>query len=492
MEVILFTDINNCYGFGRDAGAYKIASELRLMDVTVQVIDFFAGLTLVDIQNIVDKYVEKNTLMVAFCITHLNGYDKGYESNIERFVDRPNTFDGCQGFPQSEEWINELQNKFLNKNKNIKFVVGGDRALHVDHDKYNIDYWLLGESETSVVALAYALKYNNKIDRVLYSKDYPYPYFPISNIRWHPNDYIFKGEHLPIEIARGCIFNCSFCSYKKGHEVKYIHTIREEMVYNYEMFGTTGYMFIDSTLNSSMKKTEEICNMIAGLPFKIEWSGFSRLDIFEKYPEMRDMYLESGAKAVQFGIETLNDESIKAINKGTSGEKTKELLYFLNEKWDKKIITGGFFIVGLPEETEKQFYNNIEWLMQDDCPLHSLYFAVLTIKKYNPELSNMISYAPIAKDMKLNGFSNDNKHWVNKKTGLTKDRCIEILEDIIRNTNYLNRIYIDFNFYSRMRNLGYTFNELWNMKRDYSYSFESSNLIKEGMKDEYLTRLLET
>jgi len=490
MEVILFSDINNCYGFGRDAGAYKIATELRLMDVTVQVIDFFADLSLDDIQNIVDRYVESNTLMVAFCITHLNGYDKEYENNIERFVDRQNIFDNCEIFPQSEEWISELQNKFLTKNKHIKFVVGGERAFSVDHSKYNIDYWLLGESETSVVSLAYALKYNNNFNRITYAKDYPYPYFEVSNIRWKDNDFLFENEHLPIELTRGCIFNCPFCSYKKGHQVKYIHTIREEMVYNYEHFGTTGYMFIDSTFNSSMKKTEEICNMIANLPFKIEWSGFSRLDIFEKYPEMREMYLESGAKAVQFGIETLNDASIRAINKGTSGEKTKELLYFLNEKWHKKIITGGFFIIGLPEETEEQFYNNLEWLMQDDCPLHSLYFAVLTIKKYDKTLEEMISYAPISKDMKGHDFSNNNKHWVNDKTGLTKDRCIEILEDLIRNSNYRNRIYIDFNFYSRMRNLGYTFDELWDMKRDYGVSFETSNLMRKQMKYEYMQRVL--
>ena len=43
-EVLIFTDINGLVGFGRYAGAYRIATELRNNGFTVQVIEFFASL----------------------------------------------------------------------------------------------------------------------------------------------------------------------------------------------------------------------------------------------------------------------------------------------------------------------------------------------------------------------------------------------------------------------------------------------------------------
>jgi lambda repressor-like predicted transcriptional regulator len=69
MEVIIFTDINGKYGFGRNLGAYTIASYLRQKGVTVQVVDFFSSLSYETIKNIIDKYVDKNTRLVCFSNT---------------------------------------------------------------------------------------------------------------------------------------------------------------------------------------------------------------------------------------------------------------------------------------------------------------------------------------------------------------------------------------------------------------------------------------
>jgi hypothetical protein len=492
MNIIIFSDINNCYGFGREAGSYRVASELRIHGFTVQVVEFFGDLTLQEIQLIANKFTDDKTLMVAFATTHYAKNDTIiYENQIDKFVDRINHYHNCDCFPHSIEWLDSFKQIFLDINPNIKFVAGGERAMTANRDLYNLDYWILGQADEALPALANAIEYDEPMPHVIYGdRDYPFTGFQYSNIRWTDNDLIFQGEHLPIEIARGCIFNCSFCSYKKSHEIKNLATLKSELIYNYENFDTTGYMIMDPTFNATIKKTEELCNMFKTLPFQIEWSGFARLDIFANHPEMREMLLESGAKAVQFGIESLNDETIVAIKKGLPSSQTKELLYFLDEKWHRKIITGSFFILGLPYETEEQFYNNMEWALQEDCPLHSISIGILSIRKYREDMEDMINFSDISKNLGKYNYSQDTKHWVNETNGLSRENCFNIMTDFTRNTNYMDRNFIDFNFYSRMRNLGYTFDELWNMKKDYGESFDTSNVIKDAMKVEYLNKLL--
>ena len=68
-EVLIFTDINGLVGFGRYAGAYRIATELRNNGFTVQVIEFFASLNEKEFKSIIDNYVDKNTLMIGLSTT---------------------------------------------------------------------------------------------------------------------------------------------------------------------------------------------------------------------------------------------------------------------------------------------------------------------------------------------------------------------------------------------------------------------------------------
>ena len=69
MQVIIFTDSNGALGFGRYAGPYRIATEIRNAGFTCQVVDFFAELSQNQLLKIFDKYVKKETLWIGFSTT---------------------------------------------------------------------------------------------------------------------------------------------------------------------------------------------------------------------------------------------------------------------------------------------------------------------------------------------------------------------------------------------------------------------------------------
>ncbi|GAJ09184.1 unnamed protein product, partial [marine sediment metagenome] len=257
-------------------------------------------------------------------------------------------------------FVKEMFSIFKRRNPNVKMVIGGGKSTVTSLP--GVNYWVWGAADRSVVALANYLEdgsplvtHPGRTGEVISSRNYPFTDHSKSKIIWQSNDYLFEREHLPIEINRGCIFRCIFCANplhrKKGEFEKSIDVLQEELLYNYDHFGTTGYMFCDDTYNDTMEKVASLHKMFKKLPFELEWSGYGRVDVINKYPEQREMLLESGLRAILVGIETFHPVTAKGVGKGLHPDKVKETLYYLRETWRGKVIITGSFIVGLPGES---------------------------------------------------------------------------------------------------------------------------------------------
>ena len=70
VDSLIFTD-SHYYGFGRSAGAYQVASQLRAENLSCQVVEFFLRLSPDEMEEIVDQYVGNDTLFVGFSTTLL-------------------------------------------------------------------------------------------------------------------------------------------------------------------------------------------------------------------------------------------------------------------------------------------------------------------------------------------------------------------------------------------------------------------------------------
>ena len=180
----------------------------------------------------------------------------------------------------------------------------------------------------------------------------PYKDYTNSRIKYEDNDIIHPGEHLPLEISRGCVFKCDFCHWsineKKLWELnRKPESVREDIEEIYQRFGSTGFMFCDDTYNDSLEKVKKFHTEFIKLNHKIEFSTYARLDlIISKWETVKLLY-ESGLRSVFFGVESLNYESAKSIGKGMKSEKIKDGLYRLREECPDLNITLGM-IIGLP------------------------------------------------------------------------------------------------------------------------------------------------
>ena len=505
MQTLIFTDVLTP-GFGRSAGPYRIATQLRNNGYTCQVIDHCTKYSSDEFVKIIDKFVTKETLWVGISNTF---FFQMNEDQLDDNLKSDEIFDKVfgkisdirSGYPFSSEKMKDLFSYIRSKNKNVKIIVGGVRSKEaVWYDagikKVYADYYLHGHADASIIELTNWLKSDKnprpKLDIIHKAiidsnRDYPFDHFNTSSIKFIKEDLISPNEYLPIEFARGCIFKCKFCNFpmlgkKRGDYTKTKETLANEFIYNYETFGTANYMFMDETTNDSMEKAEYLLDITSSLPFKIRWGGFARLDLHYANPEMAAVMQETGQRHTYFGIETLNKKSGSVIGKGLNPEKVKQTLSELKSEWKSKInITAGL-ITGLPYETKDTLKNLENYLLSDECALDAWTITPLILSGDSLFGENPAKY----------GYSFDDKsdyfpNWKNNDMNFIE--AIQIANEIRHSTKDKCKMHM-WN-HMRLQNIGYSESEVDNMTIGTYLNnldeFKNRITIK---KDEYFTNLM--
>lgn len=413
---VIFADVNGSVGLGRYSGPYRIATELRKNGSTVKVVDFMMSFTNEEIMEVLIKNKKPNVQNIAgFSSTFLLSRD------FDVYLNRTSIRDHSENSSSIGLPVKEAQ-ELVDKIRSIGYevIIGGAK---LKYDLENVK-WIKGTAET---------RFSNNFN------------FTESVVEYTKEDHIFENEHLPLEIARGCIFKCSFCSYdlngKKLWEFcKSPEVIKNEMLKNYINHGTTGYMFSDDTYNDSPEKVKQLLDMYKTLPFDLEFSAYARFDLMLSKPETIPMLIESGMKSVFFGIETFNHDSGKAIGKGMNPDRIKEGLINLKKEYPELLVCTGF-IAGLPHDTEESLTDTVEWLK--NSPVDSYSFQVLSLGKGSHFSNNMDAY----------GYKIDsNGKWYTKN--LNHDIALSIAQS--SETKSLS----SFTFYNRLRNLDYSQEEI--------------------------------
>jgi radical SAM superfamily enzyme len=433
MNVIIFTGSSwidpdhvndtdaSIYPVLRSIGAYQVASVLRSKGYTVKVIDYFPFLLknrYNDLISLIEKYVNSETLWVGYSTTFFDGYD------------------ATSLHPLRNEKIYSIKNKILSINNKIKTVIGGAKAWKKEFDNFT-DFYIEGYADSTVIELTKYISGKNpffqiKGKSVISDRAASNFNFDNYSFAWDKTDAIHHNECLPIEIARGCIFKCAYCSYplngkKKLDFIKKPEVLLSEFNRNYELYGITSYMYTDDTHNDSLDKLKYLYDEVySKLSFKIKFNAYLRLDLLRAHPEMIPLLRESGLYSCFFGIESLNYASNKTVGKGMQMEKTIDTLHLLRKEWPGVFMQGGF-IVGLPNESEISAREWLTLVSAKDFPLDRITMNPLHLYKDQGESGYWFN--DIENNPENYGYTlADNAQWTNN-TGLTKQQATQIVKD---------------------------------------------------------------
>ena len=397
--------IDSWPGIKRAPGAHRIATHLREEGYDIEVIDFWPAWTYEQLYKLLDDRIRDDTLFIAVSAIFPNG--GAGENDRKHAIERYNIWRQLK-----KEFGHRVD--FISGAQNVSAIIG-----------YQCDYYFAGYGEKAITEYC-KMKRGLEHDLIVRKRTYygaernvvecrhDHPAFPWTNahIKYEDRDYIQPDEILSIELSRGCRFQCKFCSFSvlgvKGDYTRDAESVYEELMDNYEKWGTTVYTLTDETVNDYTEKLEKYAEVIQRLPFKPHFQGFIRGDLMAHRPQDWGPLWDMGLWSHFYGIETLNDASGKYVGKGMKSERIKEGLVAARE-WFQHSDRGLYkstiaFILGLPYETPETFVDGIRW-MQTNMPRQSVLFSPLMITQN--ETLNMMTNPSIFDKTALVKFNYD-------------------------------------------------------------------------------------
>jgi len=480
-QIIIFAGTESNY-YIRSAGPYRLATELKQFGFDTLVIPNCTMLTKKGYQEIFKKYGSNRLLWVGLSTTFMQSINPipfdAWSSHSESIADFT-LFDYTSG-PQSNlsymKSMKPIYNGFIlleilklsqQFSPTCKLVLGGANSNFIPHFKHPDLYRISGKAELAAVEFSFNCAKGTYDPTFKPNGSWDDNEFKSSIIDFTTGDHISADEWLPVEVSRGCAFNCAFCVYdRKDHKDSFKNpkVLRDELIRHYENFGVTRFVIGDDLYNDSFHKVEILYDEVwSKLPFKPEIAGYLRLDMLWNRPKQAELLLASGWRYGSFGIETLHDRAGQKVGKGLGSTRIKETIDMLNGIWKDDCIIHALMIAGLPFEPKESIESNANWLYNNDKIL-SVTYAPLhltppdSISKFPVKKINAISKDPY--DFGITWP--DNVNWVNDQ-GVSYNWAQEFCISVGNRKNALL-----FAGYADSRTVGSTHEEMLDYFRNYT------------------------
>jgi len=370
-KILIFSNFYD--GFLKNASGMRLANELRRDGFEVKQIHHFVNFTNDELRLILQDFCADEQTIVCISTSFLSQEE---ERNLN----------------QSPTWgVNNQNDDVFSKilfvagtakvQFNAKIMMGGwiiearkfrsidtKRRWKFDYLEKIVDYFVEGMGASAIKKLANNQPQNHIVGNLVSSD----PIIDYSDVSTAPtkDDYINPKEGLYFEMASGCIFSCHFCNFgslgKKKHEyMRSYESLRDEIVRNYENFGTRMYSVTDNIVNDYQEKLKMLIRIRNETGIDLKWAGYVRLDTI-KNKEQADMLLESGMIGALMGIESFTPSVGRYIGKMTDKERLVDILRMCRESWKDDAIVTAMFIAGLPTETIPMLNETFRYLISEE------------------------------------------------------------------------------------------------------------------------------
>ncbi|MBN1592269.1 MAG: radical SAM protein [Candidatus Coatesbacteria bacterium] len=162
--------------------------------------------------------------------------------------------------------------------------------------------------------------------------------------------------------SMGCPFHCTFCiPATLPFKLRDVDNIIEELKV-IQSLGIKEILFQDSSFGANRDHLRELCKKMIEENLNLTWMCQSRVDIIDE--ERIDLMKRAGCHSIQFGVESGDERILQTMSKGITLDQTRRAFALCRQH---KITTNGFFIIGMPGETEETVLKTIAFAKELNC-----------------------------------------------------------------------------------------------------------------------------
>ncbi|MEX2682986.1 MAG: radical SAM protein [Candidatus Sigynarchaeota archaeon] len=247
------------------------------------------------------------------------------------------------------------------------------------------DIVVLGEGEETIVQLASAIEnggefesvdgiaFPNKAGDIIKTKNRPFIQdldslpFPAWNLLPNSKHYHYNNRYYPfypILTSRGCPFDCIYCTkVVHGYKMRYrsVENVIAEIRFLKERYKIKELIIADDNFTQDPERAEQIFDRIyeEKLDIKILFSNGIRSDIYSE--RLVAKMKRAGVYRVFLGIESGNQLMVNKIKKGLRLDVVRGFVELLRKY---NIEQGGYFMLGLPDDTPATMMDTIRFALQ--------------------------------------------------------------------------------------------------------------------------------
>lgn len=260
-----------------------------------------------------------------------------------------------------------------------------------------VDFVVVGEGEQTASELVRGLQRGDleEIDGLWYKEGGEVRANPPRSLRRDLDGLAFPAHHLlksrrkysPPEAlssrwvslitSRGCPHGCSFCATPgllgKTVRRRTVEDVLTEIEEEIERFGVHEVHIADDCFTSDRKWVLALCRALKDLSKELSLYLMNGLRADQVDHELLSSLKEVGLKNVGFGVESGSEQILRRCRKGLSLEKVRES-FALSKSLG--LSTWGFFILGLPGETQQTAQQTIDFALSVDPDYAKFFFLV--------------------------------------------------------------------------------------------------------------------
>ena len=195
----------------------------------------------------------------------------------------------------------------------------------------------------------------------------PVPLYELINIHDYrvPASFCRKTPVISIETSRGCVWGCTYCT-KSVFGRTFRAKSPERTVKEIEQLVAMGYKEIhinDDMFTTNKERVKQICRLMIEKKINVVWACPNGIRADRVDEELLTLMKKAGCYRVSFGAESGNQAVLDRIEKQQTPQQVIDAF-----KLCKKvgIIAYGFFMFGLPNDTEETMQETIDFAKKCD------------------------------------------------------------------------------------------------------------------------------